>query len=308
MPRSVSGSLFLYLFVFFISCSAPDVASSQSKEVPAAATEVRLRLRKSRTSPLDLEVAGYLAGIPSGETRYLTREDLLALPQVTFSVSDDANFKGSTQISGVLLDELTSHLSAHPDSDTVIAICSDLYRSYYPPAYRQAHRPLLVLLINGRPPAAWPKDAEGHGAEMGPFLISQPEFSPSFRVLSYADQPQIPWGVIRLEFRDEQKILAAITPRGGNSASAAVQAGFRVAQQNCLRCHNQGSEGSKKAGRPWQVLSTWATASPEYFAAYVRDPKSKNPRAQMPGFPDYDQATLQALISYFQTFPTQEKP
>jgi len=50
------------------------------------------------------------------------------------------------------------------------------------------------------------------------------------------------------------------------------------------------------------VLSAWATASPEYFAAYVRDPQAKNPHAQMPGNSGYDDATISALIAYFQTF------
>ncbi len=91
-----------------------------------------------------------------------------------------------------------------------------------------------------------------------------------------------------------------------------VQDGYRIAQQNCFRCHNMGDEGGHKAGRPWLVLSAWATASPEYFAAYVRNPQASNPRAQMPGNPGYDDATVRALIAYFQTFSSpeqsQEKP
>jgi hypothetical protein len=50
------------------------------------------------------------------------------------------------------------------------------------------------------------------------------------------------------------------------------------------------------------VLTTWATASPEYFQAYIRDPQSKNPKSQMQAFPDYDAATLAALTKYFQSF------
>ena len=81
-----------------------------------------------------------------------------------------------------------------------------------------------------------------------------------------------------------------------------MQDGYRIAQQNCFRCHNSGEQGGMKAQRPWTVLATWATASPEYFAAYVHDPKSKNPKAEMEGFSGYDAATLNALTRYFQTF------
>ena len=37
--------------------------------------------------------------------RYITREQLLALPQVGYTVTNDANFDGPTQISGVELDQ-----------------------------------------------------------------------------------------------------------------------------------------------------------------------------------------------------------
>jgi cytochrome c2 len=69
-----------------------------------------------------------------------------------------------------------------------------------------------------------------------------------------------------------------------------------------------GSEGGQKADRPWLVLAAWATTSPSYFAAYVHNPKEKNPDAQMPNLPEYDDATLRALIAYFQTFTAREKP
>jgi mono/diheme cytochrome c family protein len=116
--------------------------------------------------------------------------------------------------------------------------------------------------------------------------------------------------VVRLEFRQEKMVLGAIAPRGPQAASELVQAGYRIAQQNCFRCHNMGQEGGMKAGHPWLVLSAWAAASPKYFADYVRNPQSTNPRTQMPGNPGYDDATIGALIAYFKTFSSwsQERP
>jgi mono/diheme cytochrome c family protein len=140
--------------------------------------------------------------------------------------------------------------------------------------------------------------------DMGPFLISHPKFTPSFKILSHADEPQIPWGVVRLEFRNEKAVFGAIAPRGHHVMDPSVQAGYRIAQQNCFRCHNMGREGGTKAGRPWEVLAAWAAASPDYFTAYVRNPRSKNPQAQMPGMTRYDDKTIAALESYFQTFAT----
>jgi len=257
---------------------------------------------------MDLEVGGELAGLSPGTTRYLTRDDLLSLPQSTYTVTDDANFTGPTQVSGVSLEDLTRHLGAAPEVEMAVAICDDEYRANYPRAYINAHHPLLVLKINGQPPSNWPKDAEGHGQDMGPFMISHPQFTPSFRILAHADEGQIPWGVVRLEFRDEKTVYGAIAPRGPRASSDQVQAGYRIAQQNCFRCHNMGPEGGTKSRHPWLVLSAWAAASPEYFTAYVREPRSKNARAEMPGNPGYDEETTAALTAYFHTFQVPQEP
>ena len=278
---------------------------STSTSVPTA-TSSHLMLRTERVSPSDLEIDGDLVGLPRGATRYLTREDLLELPQVRATAANDSNLAMPAKLSGVALETLLQRLSAAPKSDMMIAICDDKYHAHYPHAYLTLHRPLLVLEVNGKPPEGWPKDPEGF--EMGPYMISHPNFKPAFHILSHGEEPQIPWGVLRLEFRDEREVFAAIAPRGPHAQEPAVQAGFRIAQQNCFRCHNMGTEGGEKAGVPWSAVSKFATQAPEFFAAYVRDPKAKNPRTQMPGSPGYDDATMNALEAYFQTFEPSAKP
>jgi len=265
-------------------------------------------LHPTRSSPLDLEIGGELAALPPNSTRYLTREDLLTFPQATYTVTDDANFTGPTKITGVSLEDLVKILASSPQSAMVVAICDDRYRANYPRDYIADHHPVLVLTINDQPPARWPKDSETHKLDMGPYLISHPKFTPSFKILSHTDEPQIPWGVVRVEFRNQKTVFGAIAPQRPHAQDESVQAGYRIAQQNCFRCHNMGAEGGQKAGRPWTILSTWATASADYFSAYVRDPKSKNPHAEMPGFPAYDDATIAALRAYFQTFGERTKP
>jgi cytochrome c2 len=264
------------------------------------------RLSMRRASPSDLEVRGDLYGVMPYATRYITREQLLALPQVSYTVTNDANFRGPVQISGVSLDELLHALTAKPQSELAVAICRDEYQAYFPQAYVTAHHPVLVLKIDGKDPGEWPK-VPGSNAAMGPYLISSPDFTPSFKILSHEDEPQIPWGVVRLDVRTEAVVFHSIRPRMPGAASHEVQDGYRIAKQNCFRCHDNEKEGGRKAQRPWSVLATWAQASPDYFAAYIHDPKSKNPGAQMEGFPNYDQATLRALTKYFQTFTDDAK-
>jgi hypothetical protein len=261
-------------------------------------------LHAARLSPSDLEVGGGLVGQAPGATLYVTLGDLLNLPQVNYTVTDDSNFKGATEVTGVLLEQLTRYLHAAPEADLVVALCNDQYRAYYPRAYLAQHHPLLVLKVNGQPPPAWPKDADGE--ERGPYMISHPKFTPSFKIMSNAEETQIPWGVVRLEFRTEKAVFGVIAPQGAHAASS--MAGYGIARQNCFHCHNKGSEGGQKSGVPWEVLSALATTSPEYFAAYVRNPRAKDPHAHMPGNPGYDDATLSALTAYFQTFSSRNKP
>jgi mono/diheme cytochrome c family protein len=268
----------------------------------AASAQSFPALHEKRQLPSDLEVSGSLAGFPPGTTRYIGRDELLALPQVNIIVADDANFVGPTKIRGVMLEELLRRLGNSSATDMVVAICDDGYGANYPRDYLVAHHPVLVLEVNGQPPAGWPKAAEDHSSDMGPYMISQPKFTPSFKILSHVDEAQIPWGVVRIEFREEKIVFGAIAPRGAHARDREVQDGFRIAEQNCFRCHNAGSEGGRKSGLSWESLSLLAAASPRDFAAYIRAPLTKNPSAQMPGNPQYDDATLAALTAYFRTF------
>jgi mono/diheme cytochrome c family protein len=294
------------LFLPLLALHARKTADGAAKSATAAGAA--LALKADRGLPSDLEVGGELAGLPAGSRRYVTLNSLLGLPQTTYTVADDTNFAGSTRISGVPLDTLERLLAAAPESDMVVAICDDEYRANYPRAYVAAHHPLLVLKVNGEPPSRWPKDRETHRYDMGPYMISHPTFKPSSGIFSHMDQAQIPWGVVRLEFRDEKAVFSAIAPRGPRAGDASVQAGYIIAQQNCFRCHNAGGEGGQKSGIPWLVLAARAAASPEYFSAYVRDPMKRNPRAQMPGNAGYDGATLRALRDYFATLASREAP
>jgi mono/diheme cytochrome c family protein len=274
---------------------------------PAHDAKPILKAHNQRTSPTDLEIGGDVDGLYPGATGYLTREDLLTLPQVTYTVRDDTNFKEPTQVQGIFLEHLMRALALHPDSDLAVAICNDQYHAHYARAYLVGHHPMLVLEVNGHAPERWPKSADGD-SPMGPYLISHPEFKPGFKILAQSEEPQVPWGVVRLEFQNETGFFERIAPRGPNASDATVQAGYRIAQQNCLRCHDAGDVGGQKARHPWLVLSAWATASPKYFAGYVRYPQAENPRAEMYPNPGYDDATLNALIAYFRTFSLPEKP
>jgi mono/diheme cytochrome c family protein len=296
MPRFGMGraGVLILLAAAFI---AGGTRSASGQDSNAAHREIGHAIRES---PSDLELGGDLAGFPPGTTRYLSREDLLTLPQAVHTVTGDPNFKGlgPTRVSGVALSNLMKRFAA-PGADLVLAICDDKYLAPYPADYRAAHEPLLVLEINGKGPSEWPKD---EGSDMGPYLISNPDFRPRYKILSHEEEMQIPWGVVRIDFRNEQQVFGAIAPRGPHAGDRDVRDGYRIAKENCFRCHNDGDEGGQKAGVAWQAISAIAQGSPDFFAAYIRDPKSRNPQTRMSANPEYDDATLRALAAYFRTF------
>lgn len=258
-------------------------------------------LHTERSSPGDLEVGGEIAGVPAGDTRYLRYQDLLRLPQETYSITDDSNFSGKTEIGGVALSTLAETFGK--SADMIVAICYDHYRTNYPKDYLSAHHPILVLRINGQDRDHWPNAASGDS--MVPYVISHPEFKPSFKVLSHEDEPQIPYGVVRIEFRKEAEVFGAIRPRGKWTADSPVGMGYVIARQDCFRCHNMGAEGGTMAGRSWPELGEMASKDQARFRAIIRNPASVTPGAKMPGQPGYDDATLDALTAYFRTFAGQ---
>jgi mono/diheme cytochrome c family protein len=285
---------------------APIFAALLAALAMAAGTGTRhsLTLESSRSSPQDLEISGDLPGLPEGTVRFVTYEDLLTLPQRTFTPVNDANFPHGGTLSGAPLEELIHGLSV-PDSGQLIAAeCEDKYEAHYTAEYRAAHDPVLVLRIGGEPPARWPKI---EGSPAGPYLISHVSFTPGYHILSHTDEAQIPYGVIGLKFLKQDVVLDALRPKGEYTRDSAVMQGFRIAFENCFRCHNQGVIGGHKAGVAWNILARYATWDPAGFAAIIHDPKSKNSAAKMPGNPEYDAATLQALTAYFQAFNPQAK-
>jgi hypothetical protein len=243
----------------------------------------------NRQAPTDLEV---------GTGKFISYQDLLRFPQVSFTTSGDSNFPAPVRVSGVPLDELRR--SFDPKADMVVAICADGYRSSYPAAYLAAHHPVLVLKVDGKAQDGWPKTHDG--GELGPYVVSNPDFVPSFKVLAHSDEAQIPFRVVRLTFRDEREVFGAIAPHGDFAPGSPVMDGYLIARQNCFRCHNLGAEGGQMASIPWPVLGAMAKTSPEFFARYVRNPQALNPKSRMEGSPEYDDQTIAALQAYFSTF------
>jgi hypothetical protein len=264
------------------------------------ATQERLPLHEKSTSANDLQLSGNLPGAPANAVRFVSYTDLLALPQVTFTVTDDSNFSGKVEISGIYLDELLKVLDIPEKTTLIAAICDDEYEGHYPVEYRVAHHPILVLRLNGQPLAQSKRSADG--GVYGPYLVSHESFKPRYHILAHAEESQIPNGVLEIRFLSEDDALGAIRPRGNFAAGSPQLEGYEIAEQNCFRCHNAGPYGGRKSGISWLALAKLASEHPAYFSAYIKNPQEESAYAEMPGFPEYDNATLAVLTAYFLTF------
>jgi len=163
-----------------------------------------------------------------------------------------------------------------------------------------------VLRVDGNTPEHWAVGADG--ISRGPYMIYLPDFKPSFQVLAHSDEPQVPWGVVRLEFVTPEEVYAQIDPiklRLVHDQDPLVLQGYKIAQQNCFRCHGRTDEGGTKSDKSWEQLGRRAAADPKWFDEYVRSPKAINPSSMMEPSPQYDAETMKALRAYFSLFAKQ---
>ena len=271
-----------------------------------AGAQQRLTLSPVRHAPDDLEVTGMVAGLPAGGIGYVSYAVLASLPQITTTIQNDENFADqpsrNVKITGIPLDALARALGALPGADLIDALCTDRYRSHYPASYVAQHKPIFALKIDGLRPDKWAARTKEY--DPGPYFITHAHFVPAYSFHAYTEQAQIPDNIQRLNFTTEAATYGPIEPR---AQSETIVAGFTIARQNCLRCHSRGASGGTKSGRDWLSLATWAREQPDFFARYIRNPKSVEPKAHMEGFPNYDAPTLAAITAYFRTFAEEKK-
>jgi mono/diheme cytochrome c family protein len=244
----------------------------------------------SRIESTDLAITGL-----GRDTQYLTRAQLLALPQTTALLTDDENFDPGTHVTvrGVTLEALAHALHAPASLNLIELRCTDGYRGHLTAGFIAQHHPILALTIEGQLPEKW---AAAHKTyDPGPYFVTYAEFHPAFRVLAHNDYAQVPANMDQIDFNSSR----AFAPLAPHLRSQAVEDGFIVAKQNCLRCHSAGHIGGTKSRFSWGDLAQMARANPQGFAAYILKPKSLNPSATMPANPGYDQPTLAALTAYF---------
>jgi len=256
-----------------------------------------LELRGQRTSPYDLALTGRLAGVPAGETRYASWEDLRSLP--TTQLRLDGEFvKGPQVVTVVFLSDLWKALPVAGGADTLLATCGDGYAAVFTADFIAKYRPFLVLEIDGKGPSDWPPP--GLKFNPGPYAVTVS----SGLVPSAAAFPDIehkkPWGVSAIEVASfAERFRGAYSGRWA-SPGPEGRAGREIWVNSCASCHPGpgGSFGGTKAGRPFEVIAAYASYDKAFFEKYVRDPKSLVPCAAMEPHPRYTDRQLDQLVTF----------
>jgi len=73
---------------------------------------------------------------------------------------------------------------------------------------------------------------------------------PAFKVLSHEDEPQIPFGVVRLEFRRESEVFGAIHPNAQWRENKQVQQVSSLHRQDCSAATTWVRRGGTMLGAP----------------------------------------------------------
>jgi len=89
---------------------------------------------------------------------------------------------------------------------------------------------------------------------MGPYMISNPKFAPQLQDFSHEDEAQIPWGVVRIEFRDEKIVFGAIAPRGPHAQDGDVQTVSESHNKIAIVATTRVAKEARNRGNPGILL------------------------------------------------------
>jgi len=246
----------------------------------------------------DLKVSGAFAALSPGAVGYLPRETLLGLPGLARLHEAPAPAIPAGDLQVLPLDRLVDALPVTGNADALMLLSSDRWVSVVPIAFLRQVHPYLLLTYNGRTWAqGWPK--YGPFEPLGPYYCGE----------SAALGPVVP---VRMEY-GEFDASQVVEIRAVNLAehyapfygprlaalSPAAAAGRRIFIAECNNCH-QGPEGvgGNTSQRPLALLEIHAALHPDFFRAFVRNPRIVYPNTVMPTHEYFTDTMMNQLIAF----------
>jgi hypothetical protein len=268
--------------------------------LPAA--RAMLPLHPDRSSPFDLAVAGGLAGVPEGATRYVRYADLRALPTTKLHLADEFR-RGDQEVTVVFLADLWKELPLAPDADCLLATCTDEYAGIFRRGFIDTYRPFLVLEIDDRGPSQW--SGRGFFDDPGPYAITVSSALAPAAAQFLSLEHKKPWGVTTVAFaRYAEKFHDAYAGPWAMLSPRAT-AGREMWINACASCHLGPGDtfSGTKSHQAFAILQAVAKGNPALFRQYVRQPTSVIAGAKMQEHAYFTDEQLNALIAFITAEP-----
>jgi len=171
------------------------------------------------------------------------------------------------------------------------------WESYVTLDHLDTHGSVLLLYYDGESPASgnWP--AWGGDVEpLAPFYV----FDPDRPIPSFETSPR--YGMIaatQITGIRAERTAERYAALESLDLSARAAEGRGLFLKRCNTCHQgPAGAGGNSSNRPFTILTTLATHSPEYFVKLVTHPKTFYPETSMPPHPDFDAGSFEALIAF----------
>ena len=266
----------------------------------ASSAMADLKLWATRTSDGDLALSGDWGAVPAGETRYVTREALAALPGVKTVTDRVWPTADPVEMTILPLTVLWAALEPDADADGIVLTCGDRWESWMPLSLLEAKGPYLILYYDGRAPVdegGWPA-----------FLGIEP-MAPYYAFVSPTEHPDFvdatPFGMISATqiwehtAANETERYAPFFTGGMAELAGPAAKGGELFLARCNNCHQGADEvGGNVSQRPFVILQAHATLNADYFVKMVTDPKQFYPETIMPRHLDLTAEDFDALIAF----------
>lgn len=117
-----------------------------------------------------------------------------------------------------------------------------------------------------------------------------------------------PFQLVKIEKVDLAQQYAAMFPKPTSNQhnAAAVQRGFQLFRQQCVRCHSinlQGGVVGPELNAPKNVTEYW---SDTHLRGLIRDASSYRYRSKMPAFPELSPQDIDDILQYLRQMATQK--
>jgi mono/diheme cytochrome c family protein len=194
----------------------------------------------------------------------------------------------------VYLADLMKALGLGDEIDFVLADCVDGFQANYTRDQIEAHRPYLILTIEGAGPEEW---AYQNGLlRYGPHYLRIAEPG---QLLD--PESKMPFGVTRLRFARFAAMAAEFYESPWEDLEDTAARGREIYMNACVNCHaldQRSSFGGEKSSSLLRTLAIQAESQQAYFKGVVRHPARILGSQDMTAFPHYTEAEFEALFAF----------